>query len=240
MTESALARVDAASGPEWWNRIRPALGRHWLFLAVFTLGVSLRVVTQAAYRPALLYIDSYRYLDLLDDSTRRRACPWVTTSSSSTRCSGSATSPPSSPSSTCSAWQWASRSTSSSCGVGSGPGSLPSPLCRFCSTPTNCRSSRISCPRRSSRRSCSRPSWSCSGTSDRATARWSWPACCWALRSRSVSSEDLLSSLRRRSRWYAARAAGRDSGERRRLSRHFSFPSSRTRATSIPSQACSA
>ncbi len=75
MTESALASVDAASGPEWWSRIRPALGRHWLFLAVFTLGISLRIVTQAAYRPALLYIDSYRYLDLLDGLDPTKSLP---------------------------------------------------------------------------------------------------------------------------------------------------------------------
>jgi len=40
-------------------------------LAVFTLGISLRIVTQAAYRPALLYIDSFRYLANLNfDPTR--------------------------------------------------------------------------------------------------------------------------------------------------------------------------
>ncbi|MGP4020181.1 glycosyltransferase family 2 protein [Saccharopolyspora sp. 5N708] len=39
------------------------LRRHWL-LALFVLaGLALRIVVQLAYRPALLYIDSFRYLD---------------------------------------------------------------------------------------------------------------------------------------------------------------------------------
>ena len=38
-----------------------------MFLAVLGVGVALRVVTQIAYRPALLYIDSYRYLGNLHD-----------------------------------------------------------------------------------------------------------------------------------------------------------------------------
>jgi hypothetical protein len=36
--------------------------RHWLFTIVFSAGLSLRVLTQVAYSPALVYIDSYRYL----------------------------------------------------------------------------------------------------------------------------------------------------------------------------------
>lgn len=38
------------------------LRRHGLFSTLFIAGVALRVVTQFAYRPAILYIDSYRYL----------------------------------------------------------------------------------------------------------------------------------------------------------------------------------
>jgi hypothetical protein len=38
---------------------------HWPFLVVLVLGFALRAVTQAAYRPSLLYIDSYRYLNLV-------------------------------------------------------------------------------------------------------------------------------------------------------------------------------
>jgi len=36
--------------------------RHWLFAIVFCAGLSLRILTQLAYSPALVYIDSYRYL----------------------------------------------------------------------------------------------------------------------------------------------------------------------------------
>src|SRR3984957_11137891 len=36
--------------------------RHWLFAIVFGAGLSLRILTQVAYSPALVYIDSYRYL----------------------------------------------------------------------------------------------------------------------------------------------------------------------------------
>jgi hypothetical protein len=45
--------------------MRAIAQRHWPFLVVFAFGLTLRVVTQVAYRPALLYIDSYRYLDLV-------------------------------------------------------------------------------------------------------------------------------------------------------------------------------
>src|SRR5580693_7710398 len=41
----------------------PALARrHWLFTIVFCAGLSLRILTQVAYSPALVYIDSDRYL----------------------------------------------------------------------------------------------------------------------------------------------------------------------------------
>ncbi len=36
--------------------------QHWLFAIVFCAGLVLRIVTQVAYSPALVYIDSYRYL----------------------------------------------------------------------------------------------------------------------------------------------------------------------------------
>lgn len=50
-----VARVD---------RTRLSAAReHWPFLVLLTAGVALRVVTQLAYVPALLYIDSYYYLN---------------------------------------------------------------------------------------------------------------------------------------------------------------------------------
>jgi hypothetical protein len=39
-----------------------AARRHWLFAIVFCCGLALRVLTQVAYSPALVYIDSDRYL----------------------------------------------------------------------------------------------------------------------------------------------------------------------------------
>jgi len=41
---------------------RTSARRHWLFTIVFCAGLSLRILTQVAYSPALVYIDSYRYL----------------------------------------------------------------------------------------------------------------------------------------------------------------------------------
>ena len=39
------------------------LRAHWLLALLLIGGVVLRVLAQLAYRPALLYIDSFRYLD---------------------------------------------------------------------------------------------------------------------------------------------------------------------------------
>jgi hypothetical protein len=36
--------------------------RHWMLVILLTAGVGLRVITQIAYRPALFYIDSWKYL----------------------------------------------------------------------------------------------------------------------------------------------------------------------------------
>jgi hypothetical protein len=38
------------------------LRRHWIFAALLVAAVGLRVITQIAYRPALFYIDSFKYL----------------------------------------------------------------------------------------------------------------------------------------------------------------------------------
>ncbi len=44
-------------------RAAPAFARqHWLFTIVFCAGLVLRALTQVAYSPALVYIDTYRYL----------------------------------------------------------------------------------------------------------------------------------------------------------------------------------
>src|ERR1700680_1391472 len=39
-----------------------ALRRHWLLAVLLTAGLVLRVLVQIAYRPALFYIDSIKYL----------------------------------------------------------------------------------------------------------------------------------------------------------------------------------
>lgn len=49
------------------NVLLRAARRHWLLGALLTVGVALRVVTWFAYQPALLYIDSSRYLYNLGD-----------------------------------------------------------------------------------------------------------------------------------------------------------------------------
>src|SRR5262249_2622762 len=54
-------------GEEARTRLRLAARRHWLFLVVLGFGLALRVVAQVAYRPSLLYIDSYTYLGNLHD-----------------------------------------------------------------------------------------------------------------------------------------------------------------------------
>jgi hypothetical protein len=61
-SDSALETPAHTSRVE---RLRPFAVHHWLFVALFAAGLALRVVTQVAYRPALLYIDSYRYLENL-------------------------------------------------------------------------------------------------------------------------------------------------------------------------------
>src|SRR5580693_5775971 len=61
--ESASARARRRRAPR--RPFRAALGqarRHWLLTVLLVAGVALRVITQLAYRPALLYIDSPKYL----------------------------------------------------------------------------------------------------------------------------------------------------------------------------------
>jgi len=68
--EPASRRLDRRErwfGEEARTRLRLGARRHWLFLAVLGVGLALRVVTQIAYRPSLLYIDSFTYLGNLHD-----------------------------------------------------------------------------------------------------------------------------------------------------------------------------
>jgi hypothetical protein len=45
-----------------WSVLRRGLRRHWLAAALLAAGLVLRVLAQLAYRPALFYIDSVKYL----------------------------------------------------------------------------------------------------------------------------------------------------------------------------------
>jgi hypothetical protein len=55
-----VARLRSAGG---LARLAPPLARrHWLITLLLTAGLVLRVISQIAYRPALLYIDSLKYL----------------------------------------------------------------------------------------------------------------------------------------------------------------------------------
>jgi hypothetical protein len=60
-------KPDAAAGGEsaagsYAARALALVTRHWLMSALVVVGVALRVVSQMAYHPALLYIDSLKYL----------------------------------------------------------------------------------------------------------------------------------------------------------------------------------
>jgi hypothetical protein len=64
-TAGAAARAGAL-GQRWSAAMRerwPAVLReHWLAAALLTVGLALRILAQFAYRPALFYIDSVKYL----------------------------------------------------------------------------------------------------------------------------------------------------------------------------------
>ena len=60
-----VAGVPQQSGTAWPGAVRrcaDAAKTHWLFLIVFVLGTAGRVLTMFAVSPAILYIDSYNYL----------------------------------------------------------------------------------------------------------------------------------------------------------------------------------
>ena len=64
-----MAMPSAASGPlaavgGAGRGLRALLRRHWLLAALLAAGLTLRILAEAAYRPALLFSDSIRYLYL--------------------------------------------------------------------------------------------------------------------------------------------------------------------------------
>jgi len=50
------------AGQTWPAWISSVLRRHWLAVALLTAGLVMRIITQLAYSPAILYIDSVKYL----------------------------------------------------------------------------------------------------------------------------------------------------------------------------------
>jgi hypothetical protein len=55
--------ATAGRGPRRYRlALTAALRRHWLIAILLTAGLVLRILAQVAYRPALFYIDSTRYL----------------------------------------------------------------------------------------------------------------------------------------------------------------------------------
>jgi hypothetical protein len=115
---------------ELQNRLRTGARRHWLFLAVLGAGLTLRVITQITYRPALLFIDSYRYLANINDLSPTANSQPIGYTLFFLR---------------------PVLSVGNLAASGHGGGSPCSQPSRSCSTATSCRSSRTSCRRRCSR-----------------------------------------------------------------------------------------
>jgi hypothetical protein len=52
----------SAPRPPWPDQAVAAVRRHWLVAALLTAGLVLRVLTLVAYRPAIIYVDTLKYL----------------------------------------------------------------------------------------------------------------------------------------------------------------------------------
>ena len=61
-TDSPGEATAPPSRRAWLTRPLALARHHWLATALLTLGLALRVLTQVSYSPALLYIDSVKYL----------------------------------------------------------------------------------------------------------------------------------------------------------------------------------
>jgi hypothetical protein len=51
-----------SAGQSWGTRAIRLLARHWLLVLLLAAGVALRIAAQIAYQPALLYVDTLKYL----------------------------------------------------------------------------------------------------------------------------------------------------------------------------------
>jgi hypothetical protein len=54
--------APASRKAPWQARILPVLRRHWLVTALLAAGLGLRVLSRLAYQPALIYVDTLKYL----------------------------------------------------------------------------------------------------------------------------------------------------------------------------------
>ena len=174
------------------RRLVPAARRHWLVSILLLAGLVLRVLAQLAYRPALLYIDSVKYLyngwpgtDPVGYKVPLKAILLVRQPGDCRRCTASPR----------------ARDGRDHLRHAAAPGRrragwLPSPSHRCCWTPTSCRSSRPSCPTSGSRRSSSPGSGCCCGGHGPACGSPSRLASRSALRPRSGRSARFSSSRR--------------------------------------------
>ncbi|HEY6278362.1 MAG TPA: hypothetical protein VIX86_18755 [Streptosporangiaceae bacterium] len=60
--EAAASQAAAAPGRPWPTRAAALLRRHWLVSLLLAAGLALRLAALAAYHPALIYVDSLKYL----------------------------------------------------------------------------------------------------------------------------------------------------------------------------------
>jgi hypothetical protein len=67
MPEEQAEPEESARGG-WAGRTRQLLRRHWGFAAVLAAGIALRIASLLAYWPALLYVDSAKYLAGADEA----------------------------------------------------------------------------------------------------------------------------------------------------------------------------
>ena len=51
-----------ATGSSWASRAARLPGRHWLLMLLLAAGLALRIAAQIAYQPALIYVDTLKYL----------------------------------------------------------------------------------------------------------------------------------------------------------------------------------
>ena len=55
-------RPPGTASASWGTRAARLLGRHWLLVVLLAAGLALRIAVQIAYQPALIYVDTLKYL----------------------------------------------------------------------------------------------------------------------------------------------------------------------------------